>query len=167
MYAALTLSGRFSAVWKIRNKRGNFKDIINNLINCLEGRKKLKSDGNMIIRGLGQKSGVVCRKFPVPRTRKLLHKIKGKSRTSENCRAASHTKSCGIRISTYPHTYLSIEKLDRFILSVNLLPVNLPLNTRFNGSKRPDLTGILDKKTLKSIMIAASQPQTTREVSAA
>ncbi len=43
----------------------------------------------------------------------------------------------------------------------------MPLNTRFNGSKRPDLTGILDKKTLKSIMTAASQPQMTREISAA
>ena len=43
----------------------------------------------------------------------------------------------------------------------------MPLNTRFNGSKRPDLTGILDKKALKSIMTAASQPQTTRKVSAA
>jgi len=68
IYAALRLSGRFSAAWKVRNKRGSFRGHINDSI-ALKIRNGSKNDDNMIIRGLGQKEcGVGSRKFLAPRT---------------------------------------------------------------------------------------------------
>ncbi len=43
----------------------------------------------------------------------------------------------------------------------------MPLNTRFNGAKRPDLTGIISKRALDSLAIAFSQPLTRKEITVA